>query len=212
MPRTKLRRKGVPKNVERQITRKLKRDHLTEGPTWYRIPTRNVDPPQYSLDAQYQRKIRIRPTFVLTGGDITIAIVAANFAAAFAWIKISRVDIYGHATTEQIQCIARLPSAPLIMSRRFSDTGVEGSRRSHISIELAEQHNNFMPTNSTVAFLTVQIFSEAGIGLPGTLVMDFHCTLMGSKGINSEDGIPNITLPPRSEDFVTIPDVSSLQI
>jgi hypothetical protein len=212
MPPKRSRNSKSKQMTARKVKRVLRRDHLTEGATWYQIRTRNTDPPTYTVDAQYQRKIRLRLTLPITGGDITIATIASQFVAAFSFIKIKRVDIYGHADSNSIACIARIPASPVIMTKRFTDTGVEGSRRPHIAIELAEQHNNFMPTNAPAIPFTLYLLNELGVGIIGTVIADFQVSLLGDKGIPlTNHGITHIILPSKEESS-EVPDVSSIQL
>lgn len=189
MPRNRGRGRSV-RGVNRAVHRLLKRDHLTTEPNWFINKTRNTDPPQYQSEPVFQRKIR-----AVTAGAAAGVFYTHNFIAkihdmdkVFKYLKISRIDIYGQADGATITASAVLLAQGSNVSKTFSDTGVDGSRRSHISIGVCDKDNGFTAVGSTTNFLTLKAISKNGTSIDYDYIVDFHCQYYGNVSITSPIG------------------------
>lgn len=168
----------------RQIANKIHSMHLNSAPTWYRIASRVDDPPPYVTDVIYSRKVRVTSivsTFSVTYQDIrdAIGLTQANF---FTRMFVRRIDAYGD-TTNSISLTPHLADTPVLTrpDRAFTDIGVPGSRRPHISV-------NVSPKDSSYVTLFSQIVCTGGSVTFNTfvppIIIDFFVEFFDSAVTN----------------------------
>lgn len=168
------------RSVQKKIKSVLRTDQLTTHPGWKTIKSRRDDPPVYLYEPIIQRKIRAFVTIPATGLDMKFSSVANAHAMsnAFQFIGINRVDIYGVAdgTTIVVEFFWR-EQRPFT----FTDTGVTGSRRSHISAKLANKEVDWYGVASTNNILNVKVYNTSATLVASSAVVDFYCQYYGNK-------------------------------
>lgn len=171
-------------NANRRVAQILRSHHVTTSPTWYQIRTRSTDPPAYNNDPMYQRKVRFIGKGAAAGYEFTIDTIGkqSKFDLLFAYIMIERIDVYGQADASTIQCTVKdlktiQPSYGI--TKNFTDAGVDGSRRSHISIAYPAKDNRLFKIADPAILMTLSSLSKNGTAQDYDYVIDIHCKFSG---------------------------------
>lgn len=148
------RRKPQQPDMSRQIGRALKKAHLTDEPSFHLKKGRNNDPPPYSVDVSYVRKVRLTGTTrkTLIAEDILRAVFPNVTIATppFTRLMITRIEAWGPATMGDVLYL--VPLGPLLKGKEnsnkdFVDTGTSGARRPHIVLEASPKDLAWCPVS-----------------------------------------------------------------
>lgn len=185
-------------NVARVVSAQLRRMHLNAAPTWHLVPHRNPnqDPPAYTQDAIYTRKVRVIAVVAAGSFNIYPSIIIASAglsSSAFETLTVTRIKAYGTASVENngLRLLTRLMTLvttpdgdpQTLPDREFLDWGTQGSRRPFIDVEISPKDQGFIDATAvagTAAVCTVQVLNQSGLGVAGNVIVDFFCQFRNS--------------------------------
>lgn len=181
------RSRGGGSQVQRQVKSILRRDLLTTSTGWVRNKTRNCDPPEYLYEPIIQRRVRAIAHIDVTGLIFTPFEIGAahGMYATFRNVKVNRVDVWGKADGTTISLAAEFDG----YQKTFTDVGVTGSRRSHVSIAISPRDAEWYAVSDQSELFTVRLYDEKATLIAGNCIVDFHCQFYGNviPDLPSED-------------------------
>lgn len=180
-------------SVSRAVTSRLRSLHLGAS-EWVLKKKRNTDPTPYIPDPIFSRRVRLYlpsgSTQYVAIKDIVEAcfpIVAVYTDQNFGKLKIRAITLYGAAASDAY--IALQPAVDTANfgynSREFSDSGVQGSKRPCVRIELPAANQRWMDSYSSEGYAT-KVLAYTTVG---KAILDLDVSFAGA----------NNTLDPPSE-------------
>lgn len=209
MPNRRGNRRGTA--YSRAVTSTVRRLRLNAPDRWYSLRSKQWDPPQYKNAPVWTRKVRMEYEAPQAGSHVTYRDVATAMGIPtegdkiFTAMYINRIDVWAMASQSSVTIRAYTQDSDN-PDAEFSDYGVQGARRPHVSIAL--------PLH---AVRTVQLSSwtRRVVSFPevsGKVVIDFHCAFWSG---DFWDIIPSKTLspsnvqsPPHSIPATTVPEMA----
>lgn len=191
--RNNARRANNNSTAARDVTRALKRMHVTGPPLWYHVPTRITDPSVYIEDSTYQRKVRIIASSTeATAVNINAKSIAdaAGMGTTFARVVVNAAKFFGVANSSGLTVQAFVPNDNMsaMKSTVFNDYGVTGARRPCIYIKLNSKDNVPAATSNTNSIFYVSaVDALTGASLIGNFVIDLWVQFSGSSAVLYQD-------------------------
>lgn len=184
----------------RALRNHLRRLNLTTEPTWHLSKNRNnTDPPPYSEDTSYVRRVRF--TRVMVAGapqTITFGQVLSQIwpdvvspSPVFQRLMVTHIKAWGPASPTAI--LAVTPGSLIMQgvdsgAKRFTDYGTQGSSRPYISLSASPKDLDWV-TGTTDVLVTIQ-----GNGTD-QIIVDLTCHFSGTGAVSVFDELhePNST-------------------
>lgn len=206
MNQNQQRRRGrqAPRTKIVRVARELHR-----APGWYKVSNRNTDPPQYSHDPIYQRKVRIGISTGVDGINFTAKMIAdaCGMAAAFTRMSLRAISAYG-PTNQSLLCVCYVPTSGTAgyQQREFQDAGVAGNKRACIKVRISPRDvawtNTADDTQANRLFRAVGM-DDSGGRVDVFVVVDFEVMFQTNAGavLAEPDIARNSTQAPNLEEW-----------
>lgn len=173
-------------NISRQISAKLRALHITDEPRFHVEKRRNTDPNPYSPEVTYVRKVRIvlgpGNTFVNLGMVLTAIWPSRGEFEPFRRMMIVGISAFGEAgakTYVSVETLAGLFQGKSDADRRWTDYGVQGSRRPAIHLRAAPKDLAWVTaSDGNLIFIATNP--------DGSVILDLLVHLTGSDSQDSE--------------------------
>lgn len=184
-------RNNKNRNTDRIVSAHIRKLHLNSPPCWFKVPSKNGDPPVYNEDAIFQRKIRIIASSA-TATPVNInakgcADAAGLTSTAFNKVVIVEAHFYSSSNDAGLRVATFMPNevgSAFKNDKIFTDQGVSGQARSHVKVRLNPKDNRPIPTTSTDSvFLVTGVDGATGAVVGAALVIDVLCQFYSSVAV-----------------------------
>lgn len=194
---------------KRYATKKQLHDAI-RSPRWNLLKSRRFDPPAYNDQPVFSRKVRhLIPTATANTVIAYNAIVqdaGPSYILAFNTLMVKRIDIWAGAAAAPLEVMTFIISDQFRddvesrPDRRFSDFGVTGARRPHLSLQCPLSAQRPIESASTATVLEIV---SATTGVIIDFYVDFYfVTPSGSRQPPATTLYPNLNKLTLSEDGV----------
>lgn len=183
------------RDVHKIVSKILRRDLLTTEPGWKSLKVRNFDPPNFTSEPIFTRRIRYVVAGAAAGNEIQIQALGQAYGMnrVFKYVSVSRIDVYGDAndSTLEVQVTQDMAGSP---KKFFVDTGVTGARRSHVAIVTAAKDRPWNLIASTDLLIKTRSVAANGTYEDFDYVVDFMAHYYGNVVISPPNCAAHLSL------------------